>query len=77
MNQLRMAVCTGLSSSSLSSCVRPSSLTPFPSAVPVWLEYAKFAVEKMSLMLDGMEFPRDVFERGIVASGLHVSQVHT
>ncbi len=44
-------------------------------AVPVWLEYAKFAVDKMSLMPEGMEFPRDVFERAIVACGLHVSQV--
>ncbi len=52
-------------------CPPPSLLV----AVPVWLEYAKFAVEKMSLMLDGMEYPRDIFERGIVACGLHISQV--
>ena len=47
-----------------------------PAAVPVWLEYAKFAVERMSVMPEGMEFPRDVFERGIIACGLHVSQVN-
>ena len=41
----------------------------------VWLEYAKFAVERMSVMSEGMEFPRDVFERGIIACGLHVSEV--
>jgi len=44
-------------------------------AVSVWLEYAKFAVERMSVMSEGMEFPRDVFERGIIACGLHVSEV--
>ena len=43
--------------------------------MPVWLEYAKFAVEQMSVMPEGMEFPRDVFERGIIACGLHVSEV--
>ena len=38
----------------------------------VWLEYAQFAVDKMSIMPEGVEFPRDVFERSVVACGLHV-----
>ena len=54
-----------------------SPLYKYPPAVPVWLEYAKFAVDKMSVMPEGMEFPRDVFERAIIACGLHVNQVRT
>jgi hypothetical protein len=46
----------------------------FAAAVKVWLEYVQFAVEKMSIMPEGVEFPRDVFERGMVACGLHVGE---
>ena len=47
----------------------------FFTAVTIWLEYAKFAVDKMSVMPEGMEFPRAIFEKGIIACGLHVGQV--
>ena len=40
----------------------------------VWLQFARFSIERMSMFPDGMAFPRDVFERGIVACGLHTSQ---
>ena len=43
-------------------------------AVKVWLEFTEFAVDKMSLMREGLDFPRAVFERAVVACGLHVSQ---
>ena len=44
------------------------------SAVPVWLQYAQFAVEHMSLMPGGVAFPREVFEKAIVSCGLHVAK---
>ena len=43
-------------------------------AVPVWLQYAQFAVEHMSLMPGGVAFPREVFEKAIVSCGLHVAK---
>ncbi len=51
---------------------RTHSLTHAYIAVPIWLEFAQFTVSQMSLMPEGIEYPRDVFERGIVACGLHV-----
>ena len=54
-------------------------LSPSPSsysvAVQLWLLFAKFALEKFSAFSEGMEFPRDIFEKAIIACGLHVSSV--
>ena len=44
-------------------------------AVDIWLLYAQFAMERFSAMPDGMEFPRKVFEKAIVACGIHCSKV--
>ena len=44
------------------------------SAVPLWLQYAQFSVEHMSLMPGGVAFPREVFEKAIVSCGLHVAK---
>ena len=41
-------------------------------AVPIWLEYGQFAVDSMS---EGFEYPREIYEKSIVAAGLHTSQV--
>ena len=43
-------------------------------AVPVWLQYAQFAIEHMSLMPGGVAFPREVFEKAIVSCGLHIAK---
>lgn len=54
------------------------SLLVFVSPAPapgVWLMYAQFAVQKMDKFEEGVAFPREVFERAITASGLHVSKV--
>ena len=50
------------------------SLSLSPSAVNVWLAYSQFAVDKMSVLPEGVAFPRDVFERAVTACGLHVGQ---
>ncbi|KAL5475045.1 hypothetical protein EMCRGX_G027093 [Ephydatia muelleri] len=42
-------------------------------SVQLWLLFAKFALEKFSAFPEGMEFPRDIFEKAIIACGLHVS----
>lgn len=41
-------------------------------AVPLWLEYAQFAIDKIS---EGFEYPREICEKAIVAAGLHTSEV--
>ena len=48
-------------------------LTPLP-AVMVWLQYAQFAMDNLSAVPEGLAFPREVFERAIVACGLHIGQ---
>ena len=53
-------------------CPSPSS---YSVAVRLWLLFAKFALEKFSAFSEGMEFPRDIFEKAIIACGLHVSSV--
>ena len=42
-------------------------------SVHLWMLFAKFALEKFSAFPEGMEFPRDIFEKAIIACGLHVS----
>jgi hypothetical protein len=43
-------------------------------SVEVWLQYAQFAMDQMSVVSEGVTFPRDVCERAIVRCGLHVSK---
>ena len=46
-------------------------------AVEVWLQYVQFTMDQMSVVSEGVAFPRDVCERAIVRCGLHVSKVDT
>ena len=39
------------------------------------MEYCQFAVDKMSEFTEGIEFPRQIYERAITAVGLHTSKV--
>ena len=45
------------------------------SAPGVWVLYCQFAVDKMDKFEEGIEFPREVFERAIKSCGLHVTKV--
>ena len=44
-------------------------------AVPVWMQYVQFAIDQMSVVPEGVAFPRDVCERAIISCGLHVAKV--
>ena len=37
--------------------------------------YCQFAVDKMEMFEEGVEFVRDVFERAVTACGQHVTKV--
>ena len=37
--------------------------------------YCQFAVDKMEVFEEGVEFVRDVFERAVTACGQHVTKV--
>ncbi|CAI8052397.1 RIB43A-like with coiled-coils protein 2, partial [Geodia barretti] len=43
-------------------------------SVEVWLQYVQFTMDQMSVVSEGVAFPRDVCERAIVRCGLHVSK---
>lgn len=69
---------TSLALTSTFSIHHPSHSPSSPShfaAVHLWMLFAKFALEKFSAFPEGMEFPRDIFEKAIIACGLHVSSV--
>jgi len=44
-------------------------------AIQVWVLYCQFAVDKMEMFEDGIEFVRDVFEHAVTACGQHVTKV--
>lgn len=44
-------------------------------AMQVWVLYCQFAVDKMEMFEEGVEFVRDVFERAVTACGQHVTKV--
>lgn len=44
-------------------------------AIQVWVLYCQFAVDKMEMFEEGVEFVRDVFERAVTACGQHVTKV--
>ena len=44
-------------------------------AIQVWVLYCQFAVDKMEMFEEGVEFVRDVFERAVMACGQHVTKV--
>ena len=45
-------------------------------AVPIWLEYGQFAIDNLSTLSEGMELPRTIYEKAIIAAGMHTSQVN-
>ncbi|CAI8052399.1 RIB43A-like with coiled-coils protein 2, partial [Geodia barretti] len=51
-----------------------SEAFPLTEAVEVWLQYVQFTMDQMSVVSEGVAFPRDVCERAIVRCGLHVSK---
>lgn len=44
-------------------------------AIQVWVLYCQFAVDKMEMFEDGVEFVRSVFDRAVMACGQHVTKV--
>ena len=44
-------------------------------AIQVWVLYCQFAVDKMEVFEEGVEFVRGVFERAVTACGQHVTKV--
>jgi len=44
-------------------------------AIQVWVLYCQFAVDKMEVFEEGVEFVRGVFERAVIACGQHVTKV--
>lgn len=44
-------------------------------AIQVWVLYCQFAVDKMEVFEDGIEFVRNVFECAVTACGQHVTKV--
>ena len=41
-------------------------------AVPLWMEYVQFAIDSLT---NDFEYPRAIYEKAIVAVGLHTSEV--
>lgn len=41
----------------------------------MWVLYCQFAVDKMEVFEEGVEFVRGVFERAVTACGQHVTKV--
>ena len=46
-------------------------------AIQMWVLYCQFAVDKMEMFDEGVEFVRDIFERAVLACGQHVTKVMT
>ena len=44
-------------------------------AIQVWVLYCQFAVDKMEMFDEGVDFVRDIFERAVIACGQHVTKV--
>ena len=44
-------------------------------AIQVWVLYCQFAVDKMEMFEEGVEFVKDVFECAVTACGQHVTKV--
>ena len=44
-------------------------------AIQVWVLYCQFAVDKMEMFEEGVEFVREVFKRAVMTCGQHVTKV--